>query len=725
MKRQNENISPVIVVDVAHEALIRHWPLLKGWINEDRDALRKKHEIETAAEEWKAQDKSKHAAYFMQGPKLNIAEEYLTRYADKVPLSNLAQEFVQKSIKHKQKKRYLLISIVTTVILVLAGIAFYAKTQQIEAQKQEKLAKEERDNALRTQSLFLADLARQEIDKGNFVNGILLALEALPKNIFASNKRPYVLESEQALYKSIAYLREQQIFQEHESSVVYASFNSDGSQVVTISEGYTVTASEEHTIHLWNVRNGKLIFKLHGHKDKVLHAAFSFDSNYLVTTSRDKTAHLWDIQNGQLFKILPEHSFPIIQAIFSPNGTKIVTVSSTVNLWDIQSGTLIKKLKKNEFLVEHAPFNADSLQTITIPINSELFKILQQYENIEEILKYSAFSPDGKNGITIYPYDKIAHLWDIQTGNLKKTLQEHEWWIKYANFSPDSTKIITCSSDKTARLWDAQNGQEIAVLQGHDGIVSQAKFSHDSMRVVTVSTDKTARVWSTDGLPLFVLRGHKDTVKYAVFSHDGKYVVTTSEDKTARLWNVTDESMVTLRLDDYRLAEKDVMTDVGMINKPEYYFFIPNEVPAVIASRGTGIQIGERYISSNPQVLIDYGNYIIPRCLTSQQRKQFYLLESKSQSFIDDGKQLAQKGKLKEAIAKFQKAIDIEPCHKFDPEDKARYIYANTLVENGEQLAEEGEINEAINQFKKAQKVDPRFKFSNLEDYAKQIADSD
>ncbi|WP_199316587.1 hypothetical protein [Chroococcidiopsis sp [FACHB-1243]] len=43
----------VAVVDIAHEALIRHWSLLRGWIEENRDKLRQKRKIEAAAEEWR------------------------------------------------------------------------------------------------------------------------------------------------------------------------------------------------------------------------------------------------------------------------------------------------------------------------------------------------------------------------------------------------------------------------------------------------------------------------------------------------------------------------------------------------------------------------------------------------------------------------------------------------------------------------------------------------
>ncbi|NEP29141.1 MAG: hypothetical protein F6K49_47190, partial [Moorea sp. SIO3I6] len=49
----------VVMVDVAHEALIRHWQLLRRWINENRDQLRQKRKIEVAAEEWRNKGKSK------------------------------------------------------------------------------------------------------------------------------------------------------------------------------------------------------------------------------------------------------------------------------------------------------------------------------------------------------------------------------------------------------------------------------------------------------------------------------------------------------------------------------------------------------------------------------------------------------------------------------------------------------------------------------------------
>lgn len=84
----------VAVVDVAHEALIRHWPRLRQWVDENRDALRKKRTIEEAAQEWLDKGKPEELAYLLQGSKLADAEEFRQRYADSIPLSSLVQEFI-------------------------------------------------------------------------------------------------------------------------------------------------------------------------------------------------------------------------------------------------------------------------------------------------------------------------------------------------------------------------------------------------------------------------------------------------------------------------------------------------------------------------------------------------------------------------------------------------------------------------------------------------------
>jgi WD40 repeat protein len=40
------------------------------------------------------------------------------------------------------------------------------------------------------------------------------------------------------------------------------------------------------------------------------------------------------------------------------------------------------------------------------------------------------------------------------------------------SWSPDGTKVVSCSDDATVRVWDVGRGECINTLTGHDGWVS-------------------------------------------------------------------------------------------------------------------------------------------------------------------------------------------------------------------------------------------------------------
>jgi hypothetical protein len=59
--------------EIAHEALIREWPRLRGWLAEDREALRTFRQLTTAARSW--DQTGRHDADLYRGPRLAAALE--------------------------------------------------------------------------------------------------------------------------------------------------------------------------------------------------------------------------------------------------------------------------------------------------------------------------------------------------------------------------------------------------------------------------------------------------------------------------------------------------------------------------------------------------------------------------------------------------------------------------------------------------------------------------
>ncbi|MGD1700114.1 hypothetical protein [Dapis sp. BLCC M229] len=113
----------VAVVDVAHEALIRHWSLLRSWVSENRDAIRIKRKIEMAAEEWESKGKLKD--YLLVGLKLTEAENFLGNYEKLGLLSLLGKEFIERSIQQRNRNKWFSVGVFAAFIgVVAAGLGF-------------------------------------------------------------------------------------------------------------------------------------------------------------------------------------------------------------------------------------------------------------------------------------------------------------------------------------------------------------------------------------------------------------------------------------------------------------------------------------------------------------------------------------------------------------------------------------------------------------------------
>ena len=65
------------IVEVAHEALIRNWERLRGWLNEDREFLLWRQRVEIQVEEWARAGQD--VSYLLRGAPLSEAERWLAK----------------------------------------------------------------------------------------------------------------------------------------------------------------------------------------------------------------------------------------------------------------------------------------------------------------------------------------------------------------------------------------------------------------------------------------------------------------------------------------------------------------------------------------------------------------------------------------------------------------------------------------------------------------------
>ncbi len=121
-------------VTFVHDSILREWGLVRGWIEEARDDRLLVAHLERDAARW---SDSRDAAELWRKGRLAAALELWKRGG--VPLSDTAQEFLNKSFRDEQKAQYAFWGLVFVILtLVVGGSLFYAKLSRDSAAQARK-----------------------------------------------------------------------------------------------------------------------------------------------------------------------------------------------------------------------------------------------------------------------------------------------------------------------------------------------------------------------------------------------------------------------------------------------------------------------------------------------------------------------------------------------------------------------------------------------------------
>ena len=160
-----------------------------------------------------------------------------------------------------------------------------------------------------------------------------------------------------------------------------------------------------------------------------------------------------------------------------------------------------------------------------------------------------AWSPDGTR-LASCSKDKTVQIWDATTGGHIFTYRGHTADVYTVAWSPDGKRIASCSKDKTVQIWDAADGNHVFTYRGHKDQVVMVAWSPDGKRLASgggnldqnlKTSDTTVQVWNaSDGSNIFTYHGHTNAVEAVVWSPDGKRIASASLDKTAQVWDAID-----------------------------------------------------------------------------------------------------------------------------------------------------------------------------------------
>ncbi|MEH2207217.1 MAG: CHAT domain-containing protein [Nostoc sp.] len=523
-----------IWVEVAHEALIRHWPRLQTWLQQNRENYILRQKIQKAREDWEKSNTDKGS--LLRGQRLEDAIKLLNTpdFLDKVD-----RQYIKASIDERDRinQESINLGITSSQLLFVSNkrldaIDTLIKTGKLLQEVQKEIADHKKFEFLVKFNQLFSEVAEfNSYQDKDFVYGVSIS----------PDKDNQIIASASSGNNIKLWRRDgtwSQTLQGHKDAVMDVSFSHDGQILASVSKDKTIILWKAPTEPFGEWTLLKPITD--AHQSWVSSISFSPKNKKIASGSYDKTIKLWDL-DGNLLKEIHEHQDHVMYVAFSPDGEMIASASKdkTVKLWNLE-GELLNTFP-HDTVVSAVNFSPDS-QTLVSSNWDHILMVWSINEQKPEILRghkdkvrYATFSPDGET-IASASEDGNIIIWKKNGSSFKlfKILKGHNHYVTKSRFSRDSTTLVSSGYDQTVKLWHI-NGK----FDGHFDSIDKINFSPDGQTIITASQDKTAKIWRFDGSLIKTIDYHDHIIKIA---SNQKTIATVSKDNVARMWNINSAS---------------------------------------------------------------------------------------------------------------------------------------------------------------------------------------
>ena len=532
---------------LSHDVLLRAWPRLRGWLEEDQADWILYAQLADAAAAW--HDRREDSSFLYRGTQLAALQQAVARWSanpGRSPaLTGSQRAFVQACERaaargsRRRQSGFAILALLTVVAVTASGVAFYQRAAAVR----------QRDQAIYNQ--VVAEALQFGISDASLAAQLTLAAYRLqPTQDLASR----LLNTENTPLSSPSAAGARDV-----NSVAFspggghmlATGSADGTiglwdltdpahprllgqpptgnsafvnSVAFSPGGRTLASVNDGTIRLWDVADparprplGRPLTTPGG--ALVISVTFSPDRRTLASVSEEGTIWLWDVADPArprpLGQHLPGSTAARYSVAFSPGGRTLASDSAdgTIRLWDVADPAHPRPLSQ-------APTGSSAA--------------------VDSV----AFSPGGRT-LASDSADGTIRLWDVtdpaRPRPLGQPLTGGGALVTSVAFSPGGRTLATGSADGTIRLWDVTDparprplGQP---LTGGGALVTSVEFSPDRRTLASVSADGTTRLWT---LPQTVLTSSSAAVDSVAFSPGRRTLASGSSDGTIGLWDVAD-----------------------------------------------------------------------------------------------------------------------------------------------------------------------------------------
>jgi WD40 repeat protein/DNA-binding SARP family transcriptional activator len=539
--------------EVAHEALLREWPRLSGWLEEDVDGRRLHRRVTDAARDWDAAGRDTGELY--RGARLSAALDWAAEHGGE--LNRLEREFLEesrlvsereaeRSRRTNRRLRTLLVGAVAFLAVAIAA-GVLALDQRGDARNAAVVADAQRlgaeaQTAERLENALLLARAGVELDESAATRSSLLT----------------VLQRSPAQLGTLPGTAGGQLW-----------------AVAVSPDGRLLAVGGEHgTLKIYDAASrrplGKPYRGLRG--GAVNKLRFSPDGSTLAVAGAESLTaptviHVIDLRTRERIQrvMLPSYPYPIESVgapglVFLPNGRDLVVEQNHFDSLDAPA-SMLTRVNLRTGTVEGRSLHvgrrgspglsatADGRRLfVTVPqenatyaVDSERMGVLKRYP-VGDVA--GAVSPDGRL-FALGSAQGGLRLLDLRSGLVRRFRGRHEAAVDSVSFTPDERTLISSGADGKVIVWDVERRKLRETFPGHSEGGVHLAVSSDGHTLYSAGADSRAIVWDLTGdrrlirpfeagRPFSTDDGNQYPVELAV-SPDGRTLARTHDNGTVEL----------------------------------------------------------------------------------------------------------------------------------------------------------------------------------------------